>query len=172
MGSQRFNLIHFFPATVVPLHNPVSRCSISLDSPVSSSLRLRSNEDRVGITGGPMERGERLKLIVIKGADEGKQFELADPVVGIGRDAGNAIRLNDTEVSRRHAELYQKHSEGNRYFLRDVHCALRRGVVQMAGGQVDPLLGLSRLGRVGERVGAEAVERQLRGAGEPQCRVR
>src|SRR6266478_198405 len=70
-----------------------------------------------------MERWDRLKLIVIKGADEGKQFELADPVVGIGRDAGNTIRLNDTEVSRRHAELYQKPGEDKRYFLRDVGSA-------------------------------------------------
>src|SRR5262245_12811478 len=70
-----------------------------------------------------MERWDRLKLIVIKGADEGKQFELADPVIGIGRDAGNTIRLNDTEVSRRHAELYQKPSDGKRYYLRDVGSA-------------------------------------------------
>jgi hypothetical protein len=46
-------------------------------------------------------------LIVIKGADEGKQFDLAGPVVGIGRDASNPIRLHDTEVSRRHAEFRQ-----------------------------------------------------------------
>jgi signal transduction histidine kinase len=42
---------------------------------------------------------------VIKGADEGKQFELSGPRVGVGRDAGNALRLHDTEVSRRHAEF-------------------------------------------------------------------
>jgi two-component system, NtrC family, sensor kinase len=46
-------------------------------------------------------------LFVIKGADEGKRFELAQRVVGIGRDTGNAIRLHDTEVSRRHAEFRQ-----------------------------------------------------------------
>ncbi len=45
------------------------------------------------------------RLLVIKGADEGKQFELTDSVATIGRDAANAIRLHDTEVSRRHAEL-------------------------------------------------------------------
>lgn len=44
------------------------------------------------------------RLLVIKGADEGKQFELNDSHVGIGRDAANIIRLHDTEVSRRHAE--------------------------------------------------------------------
>lgn len=47
------------------------------------------------------------RLIVIKGADEGRQFELAAPVVGVGRDASNTVRLHDTEVSRRHAEFRQ-----------------------------------------------------------------
>jgi signal transduction histidine kinase/pSer/pThr/pTyr-binding forkhead associated (FHA) protein len=47
------------------------------------------------------------RLIVIKGPDEGKQFDLAETPVGVGREASNAIRLVDTEVSRRHAELRQ-----------------------------------------------------------------
>jgi signal transduction histidine kinase/pSer/pThr/pTyr-binding forkhead associated (FHA) protein len=45
------------------------------------------------------------RLIVIKGTDEGKQFELAQDVVELGREVGSRIRLHDTEVSRRHAEL-------------------------------------------------------------------
>ena len=45
------------------------------------------------------------RLIVIKGADEGKQFELTLPVHAVGRDGTNQIRLHDTEVSRRHAEF-------------------------------------------------------------------
>ncbi len=45
------------------------------------------------------------RLIVIKGADEGKQFELAGDVLTVGRDAGNRLRLHDTEVSRHHAEF-------------------------------------------------------------------
>lgn len=45
------------------------------------------------------------RLIVIKGPDEGKQFELAGDLLPIGRDPGNKIRMNDTEASRRHAEL-------------------------------------------------------------------
>ena len=47
------------------------------------------------------------RLLVIKGADEGKQFELADAQVSIGRESSNLIRLHDTEVSRRHAEFRQ-----------------------------------------------------------------
>lgn len=45
------------------------------------------------------------RLIVIKGADEGKQFELDGAQTRVGREAGNDIRLHDTEVSRRHAEF-------------------------------------------------------------------
>ena len=45
------------------------------------------------------------RLIVIRGADEGRQLELDGPVLSLGRDSSNALRLHDTEVSRRHAEL-------------------------------------------------------------------
>ncbi len=45
------------------------------------------------------------RLIVIKGADEGKQFELTEPALSIGRESSNRVRLTDTEVSRRHAEV-------------------------------------------------------------------
>ncbi len=45
------------------------------------------------------------RLILIKGADEGKQFELTQPVHTVGRDSTSSIRLIDTEVSRRHAEF-------------------------------------------------------------------
>ena len=45
------------------------------------------------------------RLSVIKGADQGKLFELtADPLT-VGRDSTNRIRLLDTEISRRHAEF-------------------------------------------------------------------
>jgi signal transduction histidine kinase len=60
------------------------------------------------------------RLIVIKGPDEGKQFELTEPVVGAGRDSGNRIRLHDTEVSRRHAE-FRHTPEG--YRLTDIGSA-------------------------------------------------
>lgn len=57
------------------------------------------------------------RLLVIKGADEGKQFDLAGPQITVGRDASNRIRLHDTEVSRRHAEFRQV---DNGYVLVDV----------------------------------------------------
>jgi signal transduction histidine kinase len=47
-------------------------------------------------------------LFVIQGADQGKRFEFKSTPVALGRDNSNAIRLHDTEVSRRHAELREE----------------------------------------------------------------
>lgn len=44
-------------------------------------------------------------LFVIRGADQGRRFDLEDAPVTVGREATNGIQLNDTEVSRRHAEI-------------------------------------------------------------------
>jgi len=60
------------------------------------------------------------RLIVIKGADEGTQVELTEPVLSIGRDGTNQIRLHDTEVSRRHAEIRKA---GDEYQVVDLDSA-------------------------------------------------
>ncbi len=44
-------------------------------------------------------------LFVIRGNDQGARFELQHEVIGLGRDASNAVQLHDTEVSRQHAEI-------------------------------------------------------------------
>ena len=44
-------------------------------------------------------------LFVIQGADQGKRFEFMSSPLALGRDSSNAVRLHDTEISRRHAEL-------------------------------------------------------------------
>ena len=44
-------------------------------------------------------------LFIIKGANQGKRFELGAKALGLGRDNSNPVRLHDTEVSRRHAEV-------------------------------------------------------------------
>ncbi len=60
------------------------------------------------------------RLIVIKGADEGKHLDLTAELLSIGRDSSNRIRLHDTEVSRKHAEL-SRTAEG--YRLKDLGSA-------------------------------------------------
>jgi signal transduction histidine kinase len=45
------------------------------------------------------------RLIVTRGVDEGKQFDLTSPTVTVGRHSSNAVALHDTQVSRRHLEL-------------------------------------------------------------------
>ena len=58
------------------------------------------------------------RLIVIRGVDEGKQFELVGGVT-VGRHSTNAVPLHDTQVSRRHMEVrvgvhgYELHDLGS-----------------------------------------------------------
>ena len=61
------------------------------------------------------------RLIVIKGPDIGKQFELEADVATIGRESTNAVRLHDTETSRRHAE-FRRSAEGS-YLVVDLGSA-------------------------------------------------
>jgi signal transduction histidine kinase len=56
-------------------------------------------------------------LFVIQGHDQGQRFDLQAPVVGVGRDARNAVHLHDSEVSRRHAQIVQT---GDIFELRDL----------------------------------------------------
>jgi signal transduction histidine kinase len=100
------------------------------------------------------------RLIVIKGTDEGKQFELTDGVLGIGRDAGNQIRLTDTEVSRRHAELRQT-PEGFR--LTDKNSA--NGTFVNTNPIQDVLLQPGDHVQVGQSVLVYSSQRQGRGDG-------
>lgn len=57
-------------------------------------------------------------LYVIRGKDQGRRFELADDVSTIGRDASSQIRLRDTEVSRKHAQIKRL---GGQFFLVDLN---------------------------------------------------
>ena len=49
-------------------------------------------------------------FFVIQGRDRGTRFELEKSTLSIGRDVRSDIRLQDTEVSRRHAELRKTES--------------------------------------------------------------
>jgi signal transduction histidine kinase/pSer/pThr/pTyr-binding forkhead associated (FHA) protein len=60
------------------------------------------------------------RLIVIKGADAGRQFVLDADLLPAGRDSSSRVRLTDTEASRKHAE-FVKTSDG--YRVRDLGSA-------------------------------------------------
>jgi signal transduction histidine kinase len=86
-------------------------------------------------------------LIVIKGADEGKQFELTGDRLTAGRDSSSKVRLCDTEASRRHAEFVRS-PEG--YRLIDVGSA--NGTFVNGQGVRDVLLQAGDQIRIGQTV--------------------
>lgn len=57
------------------------------------------------------------RLLVVQGLDLGRSFELAGPVAVLGRGTGIAIMLNDSRVSRKHAEI---HSTSSGLLIRDL----------------------------------------------------
>lgn len=57
------------------------------------------------------------QLYVVRGRDRGRVFWLDAPSMTVGRDPGNLIRLDDTEVSRRHAVL---ELDADGYWLADL----------------------------------------------------
>jgi signal transduction histidine kinase len=87
------------------------------------------------------------RLIVIKGADEGKQFELSGDRLTAGRDSANKVRLHDTEASRHHAEFVRT-PEG--YRLRDVGSA--NGTFVNGQGAKDVLLQPGDQVRIGQTI--------------------
>jgi len=63
--------------------------------------------------------GERLRLLVRQGQDQGTCYSLLGDVMFIGRE-GCQIVLNDTNISRKHAELSWR---GDHYVVRDLGSA-------------------------------------------------
>ncbi|MCE9565177.1 MAG: FHA domain-containing protein [Planctomycetes bacterium] len=57
------------------------------------------------------------RLIVLRGVDEGKQFDLTGSPITVGRHSSNEVALHDTQISRRHLEL---RAVGNGYQLFDL----------------------------------------------------
>ena len=58
------------------------------------------------------------KLTLLSGEAKGAVYPLDEPKVGLGRDADNAIRLEEAFISRHHAVLERTNGE---YILRDLH---------------------------------------------------
>lgn len=59
-------------------------------------------------------------LYVLRGRNQGQRFYLNLPLVRIGRDQENDIQLQDSEVSRRHAQIVRKSGE---YIFEDLNSA-------------------------------------------------
>jgi hypothetical protein len=64
-----------------------------------------------------MVEHSKCKLIVQEGSLAGKEFELKQSPVLIGRDPAAEVLLLDEVVSRRHSRLTR---QGDRYFLEDL----------------------------------------------------
>ncbi len=58
----------------------------------------------------------QFQLVIRSGPDIGKVFSLEVSEIGIGRELGNTIVINDAEVSRKHAKLTW---QGAGYFIED-----------------------------------------------------
>jgi len=58
-----------------------------------------------------------LKLTVSSGAQMGMEFSIDRPLVSIGRGSGNDIILQDSQASRKHAEISL---QGDQYYIRDL----------------------------------------------------
>ena len=56
-------------------------------------------------------------LVVVRGPDEGKTFELPPMGVTLGRNAQCGIHLDHAAVSRQHARIFQ---EEDSYFIEDL----------------------------------------------------
>ena len=66
----------------------------------------------------PLEEPGLPRLIVMRGVDEGKQFDLVGPTISLGRHSSNTLALHDTQISRRHMEL--RALPGGGYHLLDL----------------------------------------------------
>ena len=59
-------------------------------------------------------------LIVVRGQQQGKRYELSAPVMRIGRDSSSDIVIDDPGISRRHMEI-EVTDNGNTVIARDLN---------------------------------------------------
>lgn len=60
----------------------------------------------------PKQKGEKARLRVVRGPDEGSVFVLTGESASIGRGQGNDIALIDPKASRKHARLVKNSQQG------------------------------------------------------------
>jgi predicted Zn finger-like uncharacterized protein len=90
------------PASPPPVARRADDTGAALEGPESEGLA--------------MPEGKRVSLAILQGADAGTIYPLEKTVVVIGRSEADLV-LNDTEVSRRHAQIELK---GGAVILRDL----------------------------------------------------
>jgi hypothetical protein len=93
------------PTAVPPTHAPPTAVHPGYDQPGYDQPRR------------PMEAPVRARLVVREGKDATYTVELSRPVTVIGRGADADVRLGDSSVSRRHAEI---HIDGRRITVHDL----------------------------------------------------
>ena len=95
-------------------------------------------------------------LFVIQGADQGKRFEFVSSPVALGRDSSSSVRLHDTEVSRRHAELRLDRSGYRIIDLSSANGTLVNG--QTVDQTLSAPIAIHRLGNAENRIMAALTE--------------
>ena len=85
-------------------------------SRLAADAALLAEPAEVSVGEPVLPEGVRITLAVLEGNDSGKMFRIEHPSVVIGRGEGD-IRLDDAEVSRRHARLTV---HGTRVVLHDL----------------------------------------------------
>ena len=66
---------------------------------------MQTVEQTASATNTPTRRGQHVVVVVCRGPNAGARFTMCRDVTEIGRHADNDIILDDTTVTRRHAEL-------------------------------------------------------------------
>lgn len=57
------------------------------------------------------------KLFMINGPEKGREYELTEDIIYVGRSSGNHVPVKDKSVSRRHLKIQRN---GDRYFIEDL----------------------------------------------------
>jgi len=87
------------------------------DPPATQRIKKEDVPQQPETPGLSLPPGKRISLAVLQGSDAGQIISIEKPLVTIGRSEAD-ITLNDSEVSRRHAQL---EIAGNAIVLRDLH---------------------------------------------------
>ena len=97
-------------------------------------------------------------LFVVRGRDQGRHFQLSQPVLRLGREAGSDIQLFDSEASRTHAEV--RAQQDGTWELQDLNSS--------NGTRINGEIISSQTLRSGDRVEIGETLMIFTGAGQPR----